>query len=190
MILEGLVTTCLPNGSPHLAPLGPRVEEEFRRLVLRPFPTAQTWANLERTGTGVFHVTDDVELLARAALHQWETPPDFVREESIAGWRLADCCRWYAFRATEIDRTPPRMTITATVLASGRVRDFWGFNRAKHAVVEGAILATRVGILPADAIQAELARLTPWVEKTGGPAEHRAWQLVQAYLAQELAKPD
>lgn len=190
LILEGLVTTNLPDGGPHLAPLGPRVEDDFRRLVFRPFPTAQTWTNLERTGAGVFHVTDDVELLARAALHRWDVSPELVREASIDGWRLADCCRWYAFRATHVDRTPPRMTVTAQVVAQGRVRDFWGFNRAKHAVVEAAILATRVGILPAAAIRAELARLAPWVEKTGGPAELRAWHLVQAVLSETLPETD
>ena len=35
-------------------------------------------------------------------------------------------------------------------------REFFGFNRAKHAVLEAAILATRVELLPADEILSEL----------------------------------
>ena len=46
MILEGLVTTLDPDGSPHLAPMGPRVEGDFARFTLRPFPTSNTYQNL------------------------------------------------------------------------------------------------------------------------------------------------
>ena len=60
--------------------------------------------------------------------------------------------------------------------------DFFGFNRARHAVLEAAILATRGHLLPAVEIQAELARLRPWVDKTGEPAEHRAFQFLSEYI--------
>ena len=55
------------------------------------------------------------------------------------------------------------------MVGEGRVRDFFGFNRAQHAVLEAAILATRVGLLPAGEIFAQLERLRPLVAKTGGP---------------------
>ena len=41
------------------------LEDSMERFVLRPFPTSKTWLNLQRSGHGVLHVTDDVELLAR-----------------------------------------------------------------------------------------------------------------------------
>src|SRR5439155_18200625 len=68
MILEGLVTTRNPDGSPHLAPMGPRVGADFARFVLRPFPTSTTYRNLLAHPEGVLHVTDDALLLAKAAL--------------------------------------------------------------------------------------------------------------------------
>src|SRR5262249_33778477 len=68
MILEGIVTTVSAEGTVNVAPMGPRVDADFRRLVLRPFRTAQTYHNLKAHGEGVLHVTDDVNLLARAAL--------------------------------------------------------------------------------------------------------------------------
>ena len=61
----------------------------------------------------------------------------------VAGRILLDACRYYEFRVVELDDREDRTTIVAETVAQGRLRDFFGFNRAKHAVVEAAILATR-----------------------------------------------
>ena len=74
-ILEGLVTTVDPDGSMHLAPMGPRIGPDGRRLLLRPFPSSHTFRNLKIHGEGVFHVTDDVLLLAKAALGEAPLQP-------------------------------------------------------------------------------------------------------------------
>jgi hypothetical protein len=57
-----------------------------------------------------------------------------------------------------------------------------GFNRAKHAVLEAAILATRTHLLPADQIRDEYARLQIIVDKTAGPREREAMALLTAYV--------
>src|SRR3990170_9017340 len=97
-LLEGIVTTLDDAGSPHIAPMGPIVDADFNWLLLRPFRTSATFANLKRTGQGVLHVTDDVELLARAAVGRIEQMPGLIPTESIEGVIVADACRWYAFR--------------------------------------------------------------------------------------------
>ena len=58
-------------------------------------------------------------------------------------------------------------------------RPFFGFNRAKHAVLEAAILATRIGILPDDEIRREMERLAIPVEKTAGQQERRAFEFLR-----------
>ena len=183
MILEGIVTTLNADGTVNIAPMGPRVDEEMHRIVLRPFRTSTTYQNLKRSGQGVLHVTDDVELLARAAIGQLEPLPELVPAEGVEGFRLADTCRWYSFRVRELDDQAERTTIVAERVASGRVRDFFGLNRAKHAVVEAAILATRTHLLPAEEIAAEFARLKILVDKTGGPQEERALLTLSDYVA-------
>lgn len=184
MILEGIVTTLNADGSVNIAPMGPRVEGQMRQLTLRPFQTSLTFQNLKRRGEGVFHVTDDVELLARAAIGRIETLPELMRAEGVDVPRLADTCRWYAFRIRERDESRERATLIAEIIASGRVRDFFGFNRAKHAVVEAAILATRVHLLPKEEISAEFVRLKTLVDKTGGKQEHAAFNLLAEYVAE------
>ena len=183
MILEALVTTSDLDGRIHLAPMGPHVEgAEFTRFELRPFPSSQTFQNLKRHGEGVLHVTDDVLVLARAAIGRIDPPPACEPASAVRGFVLADCCRYFEFRVTATDESHERVRMAAEVVHAGRKRDFFGFNRAKHAVVEAAILATRTAFLPAEQIAAEFARLRVLVEKTGGPVEHEAFVLLTEYV--------
>jgi uncharacterized protein len=68
------------------------------------------------------------------------------------------------------------------VVDRGTIREFFGFNRAKHAVVEAAILATRTAFLPPEEIRGEFARLAVLVEKTGGPREHEAFEFLERFI--------
>jgi hypothetical protein len=185
MILEGIVTTVSPDGVLNIAPMGPRVDASMDRFLLRPFNTAQTYRNLSSHGEGVLHVTDDVLLLARAAVGRLEPMPAVEPAERVRGFVLSNACHYYEFRVLRIDDREERVTIEAETVHRGRRRDFFGFNRAKHAVVEAAILATRTAFLPAEHIAEELRRLAVMVEKTGGPEEHEAFRFLKAYVEQQ-----
>jgi uncharacterized protein len=185
-IAEGIVTTVNPDGSANISPMGPRVNREFTHLVLRPFQTSTTYRNLKRTGEGVFHITDDVLLIARAAVARLAPVPALLPAPQVQGFLLADACRWFTFRVSRLDDSQERTTIDCTVIGSGNPRPFFGFNRAKHAVLEAAILATRIGILPSAEIIAELERLSIPVEKTAGRQEREAFEFLREYVLQPL----
>jgi hypothetical protein len=188
LILEGLVTTLDPDGSPHLAPMGPRVGRDFARFTLRPFPTSNTYRNLLAHPEGVLHVTDDALLLAKAAVGAVDRFPPVRPAERVRGVVLADSCRHFEFVVESVDAGSERVTIEAKVLHAGRTRDHFGFNRAKHAVVEAAILATRLHILPLAEVAAEFQKLRVIVGKTGGPDEHEAMDLLEAKLREAEAR--
>lgn len=190
MILEGIVTTLNDDGGVNISPMGPLVDGDMRTLVLRPFQTSTTYRNLKRSGEGILHVTDDVELLARAAVGAVQPLPALIPSQAVEGLILADACRWHAFRVRSLDDRQPRAEIVADVVDQGRIRDFFGFNRAKHAVLEGAILATRLHLAPLEEIQSEFARLQAPVDKTGGPAERRAFEFLKAYVASRGSATD
>jgi hypothetical protein len=178
MILEGLVTTTDADGHPHLAPMGPRVDGDFDSLLLRPFPTSNTYRNLERHGEGVFHITDDARLIAYAAVGKAALPPTNPAT-AVAGFVLSGACRAFEFRVTAIDTTRERVHITADVVHRHSLREWGGFNRAKHAVIEAAILATRFHLLSATEIDTEFKKLRVIVDKTGGDAEHDAMGMLE-----------
>jgi hypothetical protein len=182
MILEGIVTTVAPDGAVNVAPMGPRVDPAMTRLELRPFRTARTYANLCSHGEGVLHVTDDVLLLARSAVGELDPLPPLFPAKAVRGQVLSGACRYYEFRVVRCDDRAERASFEAEVVHSGRLRDFFGFNRAKHAVLEAAILATRTAILPADEVEAEFRRLAPLVAKTGGDAEREAFAFLEGYV--------
>ena len=185
-IVEGIVTTLNPDHSVNISPMGPIVDAPICRLVLRPFRTSTTFQNLKRTGQGVFHITDDVELFAQAAVGQPVPLPQLTPATAVEGFVLAEACRWYSFRVASLDDSDERVQVVADTVAAGRIRDFLGFNRAKHAVIEAAILATRLQFIPAEELRADFARLASPVEKTGGAAELRAFRFLEDYLDRQL----
>lgn len=190
MILEGIVTTLNVDGSPNISPMGPEVASPLTRFVLKPYKTSRTYQNLNRAGAGVLHITDDVELIARAAINQFDELPATFRAEAVEGVVLADACRWYAFRVVEINDQEDRTRIACKVVDQGRIRDFFGFNRAKHAVIEAAILATRTRWLPQADVKRELARLQVSIDKTAGPQERLAFDLLVNCIDAEYALLD
>src|SRR5215468_7692538 len=96
LILEGIVTTLAADGTVNIAPMGPEVDEALITFVLKPFRTATTYENLKRTGEAIFHVTDDVELIARAAVERIDPVPAMEPAKAVQGRILTGACRWYA----------------------------------------------------------------------------------------------
>ena len=178
MLLEGLVTSLSSSGELNLAPMGPIVDEAFTQLVLRPFQTSTTYRNLKQRPCGVFHITDDVLLIARAALDRLDSIPETLPARQIDGRVLADCCRWYEFEVASCDDSSERTRLEAKVVHIGHVRDFIGFHRARHAVLEATILATRLHLIPEADVRSQLKALASPVDKTAGPREQEAFQLV------------
>lgn len=187
-ILEGLVTTLNVDGSVNISPMGPIVDDSLDRLWLRPFQTSTTYQNLKREGAGVFHITDDVELFAQAAVGQPASAPSLLPGRSPRSAVLIDACRWYAFEVESLDDAAERTSIIARVIERGVRREFLGFNRAKHAVIEAAILATRVHLSDRSEMQAEFDRLAVPIQKTGAAAEHRAFNYLRRHVEQAIAK--
>lgn len=182
LILEGVVTTLNADGTPRISPMGPIVDRSLQRILFRPYRTSKTLANLLRNGQGVLHVTDDVELIARAACHQLETLPPVEKADAVEGVVLVDACRWFAFSVEHIDDSAERTAVYARTVAQGDRRPFFGLNRAKHAVVEAAILATRLQWLAADDVDAALTTLAVLIEKTASQAERDAFEFVVQYI--------
>ena len=155
----------------------------IEQLLLKPFASSQTGGNLLRVPEGVFHVTDDALLLARVVTGRLETPPTSRPATAVRGWVLDDACRAYEFKVVAADTSQERLRLETRVVAVHEGRPFLGFNRARHAVVEGAILVTRLHLLGADEVRRQLRELAVLVEKTGGPREHEAFRLLEEKVA-------
>lgn len=194
MILEGIVTTLATDGTVNVAPMGPHLpdlasatafprRDPLERFVLKPFRTSRTCQNLAAHPEGVLHVTDDVLLLAQAAVGVPDPAPPLLPATHVRGQVLASACRYAEFRVVATSGSAERPTLEVEVVHVGRLRDFFGFNRAMFAVLEAAILATRLHLLSRDHIDAEYRRLAVLVDKTGGVREKAAFALLQVHVA-------
>jgi uncharacterized protein len=188
MIIEGLVTTKTEEGVLHLAPMGAIVVEDFARLILRPFPSSTTFKNLHRETCGVFHITDNANLIARSAVGEPFDPPKACPAEMVNGFVLTDSCRAYEFRGDTVDTSGERSRIEVNVIHVHRQRDFLGFNRAKHAILEAAILATRFHLLNLDDVAEEFRKLQIIIDKTGTPDDDETMQMLKRKLAEAKTK--
>lgn len=175
MIIEGLITCKSPSG-PHVAALGPVVNEELTEWLLRPFQSSRIFALLREQPTCVFHVVDDVLPIVQLVLGQ--DPQLAYRELSSGDWVLSNACHWYQLEIVEWNLENQRSEARARLVAQGDVRPFWGWNRAKHALLEAAILISRAHITAPGELAAGLERLRSPIEKTAGPRELAAWQLI------------
>ena len=178
MIIESIVTSLDPSGAVNFAPMG--VEWGEDHLVLKPFLETTTFRNVSATRAAVVNLTDDVMLFAQAAISSPSYPA--FPAEVVRGVVLEAACSWREVEAVSVDATPPRSRIEARVVHHGFRREFLGFNRARHAVLETAILATRTHLIPAEQIQAEMEKLQVIVDKTAGPREQEAMALLTAYV--------
>jgi hypothetical protein len=188
VIIETIITTTDANGVVNIAPMG--VEWGEQEIVVKPFLETTTFRNLVATREAVIHLIDDALLFARAAVSTVTTADAPVEPARVVrGVVLRDTCSWRELRVRSIDDTPPRSRIVTDVVHREMRREFLGFNRAKHAVLEAAILATRTHLLPAGQIHEELTRLRVIVDKTAGPREQDAMALLEARVREATARP-
>ena len=183
MIFETVVITVDADGSPHIAPMGIREEDDL--VLLAPFRPSTTLNNLVGTGAAVVNLTDDVRIIAGCLTGRREWP---TRAATRIRGRVLE--QTLAHRELEVERMEDdgvRPKFYCREVYAANHWSFQGFNRAQAAVVEGAILVSRLHMLPAEKIDTELAYLRIAIEKTAGAREQEAWGWLLERIAEYRA---
>lgn len=172
LIRETIVTTADAAGVVHLAPLG--LIADGNGWIIAPFRPSKTLDNLRRVPFAVANHTDDVRIFAGCLTgrHQWPT----VASDEIPVQRLAGALAHAELAVDHVSEDEQRPRFHCRVLRLVTHAPFLGFNRAQAAVIEAAILVSRLDMLPRDKIKREIAYLQIAVGKTAGAAEQEAWQ--------------
>lgn len=181
MIIETIVTTVDEQGEANFAPMGVTILNG--EIVIRPYKESATYRNLLVVGTAVVNLTDNVRLFAESAVSN----PQFTAfpADTIRGLVLKDACSYYECSVVHADTAHERADFRCRVSKKGVLREFIGFSRAKNAIIEAAILATRVRFLGAEKILQEYRCLSEVVKKTGGGEEQEAMQYLQDYVERQ-----
>ncbi len=171
MIREGVVTSLNADGSVHITPLGYREREG--RVVLAPFAPSRTLENLRARGEAILNFTDDVRVLAGALTGRRDWPTGAASK--IATPRLAAVLAHRELQVVEIREDVLRPEFVCEIVAAATHAPFLGFNRAQAAVLEAAILVSRLDFNDPGDVRRDMAYLGIAVRKTAGPQELEAW---------------
>ena len=171
MIRETIVSTMNRAGEVHFAPIG--IIAEADGWIIAPFHPSTTLDNLREVPFAVANYTDDVRVFAGCLTGRDQWPAAACTE--IAVPRLAGALAHAELAVARTTEDALRPRFHCRVLCNIAHAPFRGFNRAQAAVIEAAILVSRLKVLPRDKVEREIAHLATAVGKTASAGEEQAW---------------
>lgn len=171
MIFETIISTVDAQGKPHVTPFGVRYEHDL--VVISPFKPSTTLENILATQCATMNLTDDVRVFAGALTRHQAL--DLLPTAHIQGVRLANTLTHRELKLVKVQDDAIRPQLFFTVVHEAQHKPFQGFNRAQAAVIELAVLASRLHLLPRDKIENEINYLKIAIDKTAGEYELQAW---------------
>jgi uncharacterized protein len=184
MIRETIVTTADAAGKVHIAPIGIIADEDH--WIIAPFRPSATLDNLRAVPFAVANYTDDVRIFAGCLTGRSDWPTTAAQMVPVP--RLAAALAHAELAVDTVTEDEQRPRFRCRVVHRAAHAPFEGFNRAKAAVVEAAILVSRLGMLPRDKVEQEISYLQIAVSKTGGPAEQEAWNWLMEKIGAHYAR--
>ena len=183
VIFETVISTVAADGTPHVAPMG--VRYRGADVILMPFKPSTTLANIVAGGHAVLNIVTDTRVFAGSVTGRraWPLEP----AERIAGMRLACALSHVELRLAELDDDPQRPVLRMARVHEASHAPYLGFNRAQAAVIEAAVLVSRLHMLPPAKVDAEMNYLQIAIDKTAGPEEHEAWGWLTEAIARHRA---
>ncbi len=182
-IRETILTTISAAGDVHIAPLG--IIEAGEHWMVAPFRPSTTLENLEANGIAVANYTDEARIFAGCLTGRKDWPVTAIEGCPVPRLEAALSHDVLEVVSTMQDETRPRLT--CRVASSATHRPYKGMNRAKAAVLEAAILASRLHMLPSEKIEDEIVYLKIAIDKTAGDDERQAFDWLLTRIIDHLA---
>jgi hypothetical protein len=187
VIFETVISTVAADGTPHVAPMGVRYRrtETGNDVILMPFKPSTTLANIGAGGQAVLNIVTDTRVFAGSVTGRrtWPVQP----AERIPGVRLTCALSHVELRLAELQDDPQRPVLRMARVFEASHAPYLGFNRAQAAVIEAAVLVSRLHMLPAAKVDTEMNYLQIAIDKTAGPEEREAWGWLTDAIARHRA---
>jgi len=171
-IVETIVTTLNEKGEAHIAPLG-LIDDDGTGWIVAPFRPSRTLDNLMSNPFAVASHTDDVRVFAGCITGRRAWP--LLKADTVNGVRLENAVSHWELKVDRLTDHEQRPRFHCQIVHSGSHRPWPGYNRAQAAVLELAVLSTRLGMLPPEKVESELKYLQIAIDKTAGERELEAW---------------
>lgn len=171
MIYEVIVSTINAEGQPHVAPFGVRYEGDL--VIISPYKPSVTLANILATQHAVLNVVDDVRIFAGALTKHQDL--SLVATNHVKGVSIKNALLHKELKLQKVEDDTQRPQLFLQVVSEEYHQSFQGFNRAQAAVIELAVLVSRLSMLPKEKVLSEMAYLQIAINKTAGARELEAW---------------
>ncbi len=171
MIYETIITSIDAQKNVHITPFG--IREEDGCVIISPYKPSTTLNNILETNVAVMNLTDDVRVFSGALTKKMQF--ELVIAEKIDGFRLKNTLAHKELKLKKVLEDPQRPQLFMEVVHEAQHQPFKGFNRAQAAVIELAVLTSRLHMLPKEKIMHEKKYLQIAMDKTAGEHEWQAW---------------
>lgn len=188
MIFETIISTVNSQGDVHVTPFGIQMQDGL--VVISPYKPSATLENILATKQAVMNLTDDVRVFAGALTRRqaWT----LIAADKVAGYRLAGTLVHKELKLLEVREDSSRPKLLMEIVHEAQHLPFQGFNRAQAAVLELAVLVSRLNMLAKDKVQSEMQYLQIAIDKTAGERELQAWgwltEKVENFYAQQAGE--
>jgi len=180
MIYETIISSVNAKGQAHITPFGIRKENDF--IVIAPFKPSTTLDNILETRAAVMNLTDDVRIFASSIVKHHQNYL-LTKAEKVIGYRLANTLAHQELRLIHVKEDSQRPELQMQVVHQQTHQAFNGFNRAQAAVIELAVLVSRLNMLSKEKVLTEKEYLQIAINKTAGPQELEAWGWLEEKVA-------
>ncbi len=173
-ITEAIVTTVSKDGVPNAAPMG--IVRQGSKYFIRMFPDTTTFRNVSDVGYLVANFIDDSRVYVLSAFRDLG-PEYFQFEDGMVPPRLRDAAGWAYFRC-KVEDAVILEAVSATI-ASCRAPTY---SRGFGAVIEAAIVGTRLHFYKGDEGIKKIREYEAIVKKCGSPADMEAMRTLKDIL--------
>jgi hypothetical protein len=152
MIIETVLSSISQDGKINFAPIGVHVPNttshlsEVKDIELRLYSGSHTFSNLKTMAEGVINFTDDISIFVDTALFSKSLPT--VPSLMVRPPRMAQAKTVWEFSVTSFNDSIEPARVVGKVLSFEEFAGFSGFCRARAAILEATIKATRIQWIP------------------------------------------
>jgi hypothetical protein len=188
MIYETIISSVDSQGNVHVTPFGIQLQDGL--IVISPYKPSTTLANILETEHAVLNLTDDVRVFAGALIGRRAF--EMILADKVVGYRLANTLVHKELKLVSVKQDDVRPQLFMEVIHEVQHQAFAGFNRAQAAVIELAVLVSRLHRLPKEKVISEMIYLQTAIDKTAGDRELEAWrwltEIVENFYAAQFGE--
>ena len=184
MIIESIITSSDKAGCVNVAPFGIKLNEDI--ITISPYIPSKTLENILYNNSLVINYVDDANIYVDCIVGEKKFKLNKCKKLNC--YYLKNSIIHHEAKVIDYKPDPVRPIFECKIIYSENHNDFMGINRARSALIEACILATRTSYLGKSKILSDLEYLSNAINKTSGKIEKKSWTKIKNFINKKLSK--